>query len=124
MTNGADCLAIATLAEGVELRQGGITAPILILGAIVAVEDIKAVIAWKLEPTICNCEQAETFNRVSIEVAESWKVHLKLDTGMSRLGTNWQDAVAFARSVQTLANLEIASVYSHYLPLPTNQIQR
>ena len=45
LANGADSLAIATLAEGVELRQAGINAPILILGAVNAPEDIKAIIA-------------------------------------------------------------------------------
>ncbi len=114
LANGADCLAIATLAEGVELRQAGIKAPILILGAIDAVEDIKAVVAWRLEPTICNPQQALAFNHTLAEVGGSLKAHLKLDTGMSRLGTNWQDAVEFGQLVQTLQNLKIASVYSHF----------
>ena len=114
LANGADSLAIATLAEGVELRQGGIKAPILILGAIVAVEDIKAVVAWELEPTICNTEQALLFNQALASVGKSLPVHLKLDTGMSRLGTNWQEAVSFGQLVSTLPNLKIASIYSHF----------
>ena len=114
LTNGADCLAIATLAEGVELRQAGIEAPILVLGAINATEDIKAVVAWKLEPTICNQQQALVFNAILTELGESLHIHLKLDTGMSRLGTNWQDAVAFGQLIKTLPNLKISSVYSHF----------
>lgn len=114
LAHGADCLAIATLAEGVELRQAGINAPILILGAINAVEDIKAVAVWSLEPTICNIDQALVFNRTLATVGKSLKVHLKLDTGMSRLGTNWQQAVSFAQSVNTLSQLKIASIYSHF----------
>ena len=114
LANGADSLAIATLAEGVELRQGGIDAPVLILGAINAVEDIKAVAAWELEPTICNIEQALVFNQTLASVGKSLPVHLKLDTGMSRLGTNWQEAVSFGQLVTTLPNLKIASIYSHF----------
>ena len=114
LANGADCLAIATLAEGVELRSAGIKAPILILGAIVAVEDIKAVAAWELEPTICNTKQAWLFDRTLASVGKSLPVHLKLDTGMSRLGTNWQEAVSFGQLVSTLPNLKIASIYSHF----------
>ena len=114
LANGADSLAIATLAEGVELRSKGITAPILILGAINAVEDIKAVAAWDLEPTICNTKQALLFNRTLASVGKSIPVHLKLDTGMSRLGTNWQEAVSFGQLVNTLPNLKIASIYSHF----------
>lgn len=114
LANGADCLAIATLAEGVELRQAGIKAPILILGAINAVEDIKAVAAWQLEPTICDPKQALTFDATLNTVGKTLPVHLKLDTGMSRLGTNWQEAVSFVQLVQGLPNLKIASIYSHF----------
>lgn len=114
LTSGADCLAIATLAEGVELRQAGITAPILILGAINAVEDIKAVAAWQLEPTVCSIEQALVFNSTLATLGTSLKVHLKLDTGMSRLGTNWQEVNEFVPLVQNLSQLEIASIYSHF----------
>ena len=114
LANGADSLAIATLAEGVELRRGGITAPILILGAINAPEDIKALAAWKLSATICDRQQASVFNRTFNSLGTSAAVHLKLDTGMSRLGTNWQDAVDFVSFVQSLPHLQINSVYSHF----------
>lgn len=114
LSHGADSLAIATLAEGVELRQAGITAPILILGAINSIEDVKAVVAWELEATICNTQQAEIFNHTLARLGKSLEVHLKLDTGMSRLGTNWQYAVAFVSLVASLPNLKIASVYSHF----------
>ncbi|MGD1921423.1 MAG: alanine racemase, partial [Pleurocapsa sp.] len=114
LANGADCLAIATLAEGVELRKKGITAPILILGAINEVEDIKAVAVWQLEPTICNVEQAMAFHKTLQTIGTPLLVHLKLDTGMSRLGTNWQDANSFVQIVQSLSQLKIASIYSHF----------
>ncbi|MEO0014193.1 MAG: hypothetical protein RLZZ535_2582 [Cyanobacteriota bacterium] len=114
LAHGADSLAIATLAEGVELRNAGISAPILILGAINAVEDIQAVAVWNLEATICNPEQAVLFQRTLARLCKSLVVHLKLDTGMSRLGTNWQEAVTLVSLVNSLPNLKIASVYSHF----------
>ncbi|WP_036480333.1 alanine racemase [Myxosarcina sp. GI1] len=114
LANGASCLAIATLAEGVELRQAGIDAPILILGAINAPEDIKAVAAWSLEPTICSPQQASVFAETLSEVGQTLSVHLKLDTGMSRLGTDWKDGVKFVNIVRSLPNLNLKSVYSHF----------
>ena len=114
LENGADSLAIATLAEGVELRQAGIDAPILILGAVNAPEDIKALIAWQLEPTVCSWQQAKIYATISSQVGKSLLVHLKLDTGMSRLGTNWQEAVSFVKVVRDLPNLHISSIYSHF----------
>jgi alanine racemase len=114
LANGASSLAIATLAEGVELRQAGIKVPILILGAINAPEDIKAIAAWQLEPTICNAQQALVFAQTMNELGVVLPVHLKLDTGMSRLGTNWQEGAKFAYLVHNLPNLTIESIYSHF----------
>ncbi|BAU66340.1 alanine racemase [Stanieria sp. NIES-3757] len=113
LNHGASALAIATLGEGIELRQAGIDAPILILGAINTVEEIEAVAAWQLEPTICNPQQALIFAETLARTQENLAVHLKLDTGMSRLGTNWQSATEFVRLVQQLPYLSIASIYSH-----------
>lgn len=114
LNHGANSLAIATLTEGVELRQARITAPILILGAINDPEDIRELAHWQLEPTICDIQQALVFSKTLTEVGVSLPVHLKLDTGMSRLGTHWQEASEFATLVDKLPNLIISSVYSHF----------
>jgi alanine racemase len=111
--HGADCLAIATLAEGIELRQAGIGAPILILGAINTSEEIRAAAAWQLETTLCNPQQALLFSEVMSVIGQTLPVHVKLDTGMSRLGTDWQQATEFITLVRQLPYLRIASIYSH-----------
>jgi alanine racemase len=114
---GATWLGVATIPEGVELREAGITAPILILGAINTAEQVRAIAHWQLQPTLCDPRQALIFSETLADSAQSkdvlLPVHLKLDTGMSRLGTHWQEAAAFAQLVQGLPNLKIASVYSH-----------
>ncbi len=111
LQHGATWLAVATLAEGIELRQAGINAPILLLGAINSTEEINAIAQWQLQATICNPQQALMF---SDTLNSSLPVHLKLDTGMSRLGTNWQNALEFVSLVHQLPNLEIAGIYSHF----------
>lgn len=112
---GANWLGVATIPEGVELRAAGISAPILILGAVNTAEQVRAIAHWQLQPTLCNPRQALVFSAALAELSDSLPlpVHLKLDTGMSRLGTDWQDAAAFAQLVQRLPNLKLASVYSH-----------
>lgn len=114
LANGADSLAVATLQESVELRRSGIDAPILVLGVINTVEDIQAAYEWGVEPTIIGLEQALIFGSTLKRLGKSLRVHLKLDTGMSRLGTNWQDAVPFVAGVQSQSHLQIASIYSHF----------
>ncbi len=110
---GANSLAIATLGEGIELREAGITAPILILGAINTAEEIRAITHWQLEPTLCDEEQIILFAQTLKTSGKKLPVHLKLDTGMSRLGTSWQQAIQFVQKVKSLPNLHLASIYSH-----------
>ncbi len=110
---GADWLAVATLIEGVELRRAGITAPILILGAINTPQEIKAIAQWNLQPTIGNPQQALIFSETLSNSRGKLPVHLKLDTGMSRLGTRWESATEFVELVGKLPHLTIASIYSH-----------
>ncbi|WP_013320422.1 alanine racemase [Gloeothece verrucosa] len=110
---GATWLAIATLGEGIELREAGIAAPILILGAINTPAEIATIAQWKLQPTLCNPQQALVFSETLTKLDQSLPVHLKLDTGMSRLGTIWTEAAAFVQLVQQLPYLKIASIYSH-----------
>ena len=110
---GASWLAIATLAEGIELREAGITAPILILGATNTSEEVKAIAHWQLQPTLCNSQHALVFSKTMTALGETLPVHLKLDTGMSRLGTPWNQARSFVELVQHLPNLQIGSIYSH-----------
>lgn len=112
---GASCLGVATVPEGIQLREGGIKAPILILGATHTPEQIHAIAHWKLQPTLCNPKQALIFSNTleAINYNSPIPVHIKLDTGMSRLGTNWQEAGDFVQLVQGLPHLDIKSVYSH-----------
>lgn len=110
---GASWLGVATIPEGIELRQAGINAPILILGATNTPEQIRAIAQWKLQPTLCTPQQALTFSETLTSLNQILPVHIKLDTGMSRLGTNWQEAANFVQLVYHCPNLEIGSIYSH-----------
>ena len=113
LASGAGSLAVATLSEGIQLRKAGIDAPILILGAMNTPTEIKETAFWNLEPTLCNCAQAERFGEIMSQIGKTLPVHLKLDTGMSRLGTDWQQATEFVRLTGQLPFLKPASVYSH-----------
>ncbi len=111
---GASWLGVATIPEGIQLRCAGITAPIVILGATNGVDEIKAIAEYRLQPTICNPKQALIYDEILSASGEKIPVHLKIDTGMSRLGVNWQEAIAFVKLVQNLPSLDIISVYSHF----------
>lgn len=110
---GASWLGVATIPEGIELREAGIKAPILLLGATNTPAQVKAIAQWDLQPTICTAKQALIFSEVVASLNQSLPVHAKLDTGMSRLGTSWEDATEFVQLVNGLPNLKLASIYSH-----------
>ncbi len=110
---GASWLGVATIPEGIELRQAGITAPLVVLGATYTPEQIRAIAQWQLQPTVCTPQQALVFSEVLSDTDWVVPVHIKLDTGMSRLGAPWQQAAEFVKLIQGLPNLTIASIYSH-----------
>jgi alanine racemase len=107
---GVQYLGVATVLEGVTLRQAGITHPIVILGAAQSRAEIEAIAHWNLEPTLCSAEQAILFSKI---LTAPLSVHLKIDTGMSRLGPLWTEGAAFIEQVQQLPQLAITSIYSH-----------
>lgn len=115
LQHGASWLGVATIPEGIELREAGIEAPILILGASNTPEQLQAIAQWQLQPTLCTPKQALTFSETlkTISPHASLSVHIKVDTGMSRLGVPWTEAVELVRLVKRMPNLRIASVYSH-----------
>jgi alanine racemase len=115
LQHGATWLGVATIPEGIELREAGITAPILLLGATYTAEQVQAVVRWRLQPTLCTPKQALVFAETiaALPHPQPLPVHLKLDTGMSRLGTPWQEAGDLIQLVQRLPHLSIASIYSH-----------
>ncbi len=130
---GVTSLAVATIAEGQELRDAGIKAPILLLGAVNTPEEIQAIAQYHLEPNLSTPQQAKLFsatltdsNRANLNKVEwtlpfllktnsgkSLPVHINIDTGMSRLGMPWQEVGELIQLVQSLPGLELASIYSH-----------
>ncbi len=110
VAHGVPVLGVATVAEGIELRQAQIQVPIVILGAINSPAQIQAVVQWQLQPTLCSPEQAILFSQ---HLQAPLPVHLKIDTGMSRLGPLWPQGSEFIKLVHQLPHLHIASIYSH-----------
>jgi alanine racemase len=110
---GASWLGVATVPEGIELREAGITAPILMLGATNTPEQIRAIAQWQIQPTLCTFKQAMVFAEAIPDHAAPLPVHLKFDTGMARLGVPWAQAVELAQWVERSPQLTLASVYSH-----------
>ena len=112
LNSGATCLGVALPEEGAQLRKRGIEAPILVLGVIHPKEASK-VVESRLEQTLCTMELAEALDRIARASAQKISVHIKVDTGMGRIGIAPRDAPAFARKVSRFQNLYLKGIFSH-----------
>ena len=110
---GADYLAVAILDEAVALRQAGFKLPILILGYTPEYQHGE-VAAQGLTQTIFNLKQAEALSAAGSAAGVRVKTHLKIDSGMGRLGVQPGQAADFAIKVAALPGLELEGVFTHF----------
>jgi alanine racemase len=113
LTGGASWLAVARLNEARVLREAGITAPILILGMLPSFEVDEAV-ALNITLPMPHFEAAELYAQRAQALGKTIKVHLKVDTGLGRLGVIPQDVLPLAQRALELGGIEIDGLYSHY----------
>lgn len=111
---GATYLAVATVHEGKLLRDFGIEEPILLLGAANSHQEIELIKKYLLEPSIVSVEQAKKFQDCLGEFpGRTFPIHLKVDTGMSRLGIPYAELAEVYNEICNLDKLKIESIYSH-----------
>ncbi len=113
LKGGAEFLGVATLQEGLDLRQSGITCPILLLGNLTQNGDIEASLHWDLIPTISSLREALLCQQIAEDLGVNFIVHLKVDTGMSRLGCEFNEAFELIKKIDELKNVVLAGIYSH-----------
>ncbi|MDO5734051.1 MAG: alanine racemase [Eubacteriales bacterium] len=114
----ADFFAVANLDEAERLRQAGIKLPILIMSH-VAVEEVEQLLDLNLRPTIASLREARAYAEALKKLGKSLKVHLKLDTGMARLGIlchekEKQAVLDELSAIGELPEIEIEGIFSHF----------
>ena len=110
----AEYLAVAYADEGVELRKTGITLPIMVMNP--EEQSFDSMIDFRLEPEIYNFRILQLFSEVAkrkLTPGDAFPVHLKLDTGMKRLGFDQDDINELVVRMRNHKHLKIASVFSH-----------
>ena len=112
LAGGATWLAVALVEEGVELRDAGVTAPILLLSEPRPNEMVE-VVAHDLRPSVYSPEGLAAAAAAAVAAARRLPVHLKIDTGMNRVGAHPDDALLLARAIAARADLELEGVWTH-----------
>ena len=113
LRSGADFLGVALPEEGQQLREAGIEAPILVVGLIQPEEAYK-VVKFQLSQAVASVELLEALNHEASKVSTWISVHVKLETGMGRIGVKPEDAVSFVRKVKSFKNLNLEGLFSHF----------
>ena len=117
LENGADRLAVACLDEAIQLRRNGITAPILILGTSVD-EEITDIIENDIICTVYDIRFAKKISEVAKKLKKIAKIHIKLDTGMTRIGyvcgVNDDKITDEIIEISKLENILVEGIFSHF----------
>lgn len=110
----ADFYAVACIDEGIELRCGGITKPVLILGY-TAPEDYGLLIDYDIRPAIYDVDEAAELSRLAVSRGVTAKIHVKVDTGMGRIGFTCDDAgVTAIDKIYRMDGIETEGIFTHY----------
>ena len=110
---GASQLGVATLNEGIKLRTSGVKKPILILGNLYTKRDLIICFKNDLMPTISSIRECLICNNIGKHFGLKFPLHLKVDTGMSRLGFEYNKFVQQFEKIKSFENILIEGIYSH-----------
>ncbi len=113
LLNGATWLGVASVNEAEVLRTAGIDAPILVLGY-TPLWAAPQVVRYGLTIALYDLELARGFDRAARDMGAKINVHVKIDSGMGRLGLSPEQVMAFFRAARSLRNLNIEGVFTHF----------
>jgi alanine racemase len=113
LAGGATGLCVAIVDEGVALRRAGITAPILLLSEQPA-ELADLIVGYQLTPTVTTTRGAAVLAASASAADQTVKVHIKVDTGMHRVGVAPNEVVSLASFISSYESLSIEGVYTHF----------
>ncbi|EEL50943.1 alanine racemase [Bacillus mycoides] len=110
---GVNQLAVAFVDEGIELREAGISVPILILGY-TPVEAAKDAIEYDIMMTVYRIEDLKGIDEVAKRLGKKARIQVKIDTGMSRIGLQEEEVAPFLEELKNMKHIEMEGVFTHY----------
>lgn len=113
LNSGVQRLAVAVVDEARELREAGIAAPIQILGSTLP-EELDDVVNYGIIQTVTRMETAERLSSIAQRTGKKVRVHLKVDTGMGRIGFFPDQLVRFFKEIASLPRVEIEGIMTHF----------
>ncbi|MBL7197245.1 MAG: alanine racemase [Candidatus Omnitrophica bacterium] len=110
---GVEYFGVATVLEAIELRENKIDTSILILATFFP-HEFPALIRYNITPTIADLKTAIYLNKKLNKLGRKMPIHIKIDTGMGRIGVWYKDSMSFIKSLSKLRNLILEGIYTHF----------
>ncbi len=110
---GAKLLGVANIEEGIFLRKRGITTPILILGSVYPLSNFTYILRYNLSPAICSLQASRELSKIARRRKKKVKVHIKVDTGMGRIGISAENAAGLVKKVIQLPGIIVEGIFTH-----------
>ncbi|MDD5115672.1 MAG: alanine racemase [Candidatus Omnitrophica bacterium] len=110
---GVDYLGVASIDEGIKLRKARLKVPILVLGVVLK-QDISSLFTFKLTPTVCDYELACALSKKASTLKTPMRLHIKVDTGMGRIGVAYKDAFELVKKIHRLKSVVIEGIFTHF----------
>lgn len=110
---GADMFAVATVSEGVQLREGGIKSPILVLNE-PPIDACDTLLEYQIMPSVYSSEFALAYGERAVEMGCVGKYHMAIETGMNRIGVHFTDVLEFRRETDFHRGIECDGVFTHF----------
>jgi alanine racemase len=110
---GADRLAVISVDEGEQLRRGGLSVPILVMGHS-PVSAARRIVELQLTPTVASLEMGQALAREAEARSVRQPLHLKVDTGLIRYGLSPQEVVPLAEALRPVPSLEVEGIFTHF----------
>jgi len=109
---GVDFLAVASIDEAISLRKAGVECRILVLGLTLE-QNIGPLFDYHITPTVCTMALARKLDRQAQSRGQIFDIHLKIDTGMGRIGVTHDKAYAFVQKVFGFQNIRVEGIFTH-----------
>ncbi len=109
----ADWFGVSSVEEGLALREAGVRLPVLVLGSLYPFESVLAAVAHDLTPVVASLESAKRLVEVALRLKRRVDCHVKVDTGMGRIGASPDAALGVVRHLAALKAVRVQGLYTH-----------
>lgn len=116
----AQMLGVALVQEALELRQAGINLPILALCCILP-EQVEEVVLHDITQTVCDLKICEALSKAASRLGKPARIHIKIDTGMGRIGVRYDRAIELVKDIARIPYLTMAGIFTHFAAAGTDE---